>query len=97
MRFWYTRIVHKENQWCDIEKYFNQESKKRFLKVAYQIVTTDPYLFFGEEEFQKLKLDQLHGNIFNLEHALGTDHIKFPTSESSLSLALLIMYRYYHF
>jgi hypothetical protein len=81
MKFWYSRIAHEECRWCDIGKFFNQESKKQFLKVAYQIVINDPDLSCGEKEYRKLKLDQLHGNILNLEHALSEDCIEFPTSE----------------
>lgn len=82
MKFWYNRIVYEESCWCNIGKYFDQESKKRFLKVASKIVTSDPDLSFGEKEYRKLKLDQLHGNILNLEYALSKDCIEFPTSEN---------------
>lgn len=81
MKFWYARIIYKQNRWCDIECFFNHKSKKRFLDIAYKIITSDSDLSLGEKEYRKLKLDQPHGDILNLEYALSRKHIKYPTHD----------------
>ncbi|MES1226748.1 MAG: hypothetical protein ABUT20_65340, partial [Bacteroidota bacterium] len=51
MKYWYDRIIEtNEHEWCDINFFFQGESKKRFLKVAIQILLNDADLSAGQDE-----------------------------------------------
>ena len=71
IRFWYNRMIHHESRWCSIKSIPNLLSLNRFINAAYSIIETDKDLSFAEKEFTKLKLDQIHSNITNLEFVIA--------------------------
>lgn len=82
MLWWVKRCLHFE--WCDTQSHFISQHLDRFLTVAISIVLDEPDLTKGQQELEKILLDQRDGNLFNHEH--GSIKRSFPDANDLFTL-----------
>ncbi|MES2373423.1 MAG: hypothetical protein V4557_12635 [Bacteroidota bacterium] len=86
LRFWYNRMLLKSSGWPETTSCFDDSAKEKFIAAAFEVVSKDPDLAKGEQEFRKLIFDMAHSRLDHYEYGMTRSEDDFPATEEPYEL-----------